>query len=40
VLVLENVKTFEIGDGMYQDCPSIVAYLYDEDKKKVNYTFN
>ncbi|XP_070501536.1 otoferlin [Chironomus tepperi] len=36
VLVLENVKTFEIGDGMYHDCPSIVAYLYDEDKKKAD----
>lgn len=35
VLVLENVKMFDIGDKNYADYPSVVALLYDQEKRKV-----
>ncbi|KAG5679282.1 hypothetical protein PVAND_008861 [Polypedilum vanderplanki] len=37
VLIIENVKNFDIGDDKYyDDYPSITLHLYDEDKKKFN----
>lgn len=37
VLVLENVKIFDIGDENYADHPSVVALLYDQEKRKVTF---
>lgn len=36
VLVIENVKIFDIGEGKQSDYPSITMLLFDEDKRKVN----
>lgn len=35
VLVIENIKVYDIGDGMQVDYPSIMMLLFDEDKRKV-----
>lgn len=35
VLAIENIKVFDIGDGMQVDYPSIMMLLFDEDKRKV-----
>lgn len=35
MLVFENVKIFDIGDGRYAHFPSILMLLLDEDKRKV-----
>lgn len=35
VLVLENIQIFDIGERSYSDYPSVVALLYDQEKRKV-----
>lgn len=41
MLVIENIKVFDVGDGQQSDYPSIMLFLFDEDKRKViNYRDN
>lgn len=35
MLVIENIKVFDVGEGQQSDYPSIMMFLFDEDKRKV-----